>query len=33
MEIDGPWGSDETIWDIAARVFSITGEFPGPEAI
>lgn len=33
MEIDGPWGSDETILDIAARVFSITGEFPGPKAI
>ena len=33
MEIDGPWGSDQTILDIAARVFSITGELPGPEAI
>jgi mandelamide amidase len=30
MEIDGPRGSDASVLDIAARVFAIVGQLPGP---
>jgi len=30
LEIDGPWGGDASVLDIAARVFAAIGQIPGP---